>query len=273
MVRIDEDDGQESKCKEFPRNAASPPEVGPPGSPLPLAAAQEEFDTSKLWFHGTKSPRNFKTFKAGSGGVNELGRGIYFASDPEIAQAWAGRPGQGGRIIPVFLRKGDVFDLSTRIDFHALAQRIVERNEVTADELLAKKIRSEKDVLSWSPQDQSLINRVSQELWRTWLMEPLEDFASWVKESCRGGDHLNTWLERAGYIGAVNPKSQIAGQIVVFKPSDICSPWDASRLRHEGKSESIHDSAVGGPEPEKAIGVEAEEDGSFDVVVERIRGG
>lgn len=185
-----------------------------------------DFDTSKMWFHGTTSPKNFKAFRPGAGGVNELGRGIYFTSDPGVAQAWAGRPGDGGRIIPVFLRKGEIFDLFDPVDHLALARRIMARHEVTPDERLARIIRERKDVMSWTADEQSLINRCSEQLWRTWLMEPVEDFARWLKSSTRAGDHLNAWLERAGYIGAVHSRSQIAGQIVVFRASDIKSPWE-----------------------------------------------
>jgi len=184
------------------------------------------FDASKTWFHGTNASRNFRSFKAGDKGVDELGTGVYFTSDPDVAQAWAGRPGDGGRIIPVILRKGEVIDLSRPLDYLDLARRIKDRNPVTDDERLAAKIRSEKDIGSWSRDEQEIVNRTSVDLWRSWLHTTDEELAAHIREGRRHlGPRWTMWLDRAGYIGAVNPQSQIRGQIVVFDPRNIRTPW------------------------------------------------
>lgn len=183
------------------------------------AADQAGFDTSKVWYHGTTA-KAFKSFKPGNGGVDELGTGIYFTGDPGVAGAWAGRPDQGGRIIPAYVRKGEIFDSSKPVDYLALARRIKDRNPVSDDERRAKQIRGTKSVTEWTPEEQRLINRADSELWRSWLQESDEDLANQIR---RGS--LNAWLDRAGYIGRKNDGSQIKDQVVIFRPENIRAPW------------------------------------------------
>jgi len=54
------------------------------------AAEAAGFDTSVTYYHGTTA-KDFKSFRQGKGGVNELGSGIYFTSNPMYAEAWMGR--------------------------------------------------------------------------------------------------------------------------------------------------------------------------------------
>lgn len=183
------------------------------------AADQAGFDTSKVWYHGTTA-KVFKSFRPGNGGVDELGTGIYFTGDPGVAGAWAGRPDQGGRIIPAYIRKGEIFDSSKPVDYLALARRVKDRNPVSDDERRAKQIRGTKSVTEWTPEEQRLINRADSELWRSWLQESDEDLANQIR---RGS--LNAWLDRAGYIGRKNDGSQIKDQVVIFRPESIRAPW------------------------------------------------
>ncbi|MEN6302650.1 MAG: hypothetical protein ABFD96_08005, partial [Armatimonadia bacterium] len=184
------------------------------------AAERSGFDTSKVWYHGTTA-KAFRSFKPGKGGVDELGSGIYFTGDPGVAQAWAGRHlDQGGRLIPAYIRKGDLFDSSKPVDYEALARRIKERNPVTDIERRAKVIAQTRQIAEWTEEEKSVFNAANVELWRSWLMESDEDLAAQIR---RGS--LNTWLARAGYVGRVNQNSQIKDQVVVFRPQDIRAPW------------------------------------------------
>jgi GNAT superfamily N-acetyltransferase len=182
------------------------------------AARAAGFDTSITYYHGTTA-RDFKGFNAGRNGVDELGPGIYLTSDASYAQAWAGRPGMLGRIIPALLKKGDLFDKSSPVDYLALARRIQEQNTATEGERQAKNIR-EKSVTQWTQEESHIVNAASNELWRTWLLEPAKDLAAHIKRS-----DLNLWLARAGYVGATNKNSQIPGQVVVFEGKNLRSPW------------------------------------------------
>ena len=184
------------------------------------AAERAGFDTSKVWYHGTTA-KAFRSFKPGKGGVDELGAGIYFTGDPGVAQAWAGRHlDQGGRLIPAYIRKGDIFDSSKPVDYEALARRIKERNPVTDIERRAKIIAETRPITEWTEEEKSVFNAANAEPWRSWLMESDKDMAAQIR---RGG--LNAWLSRAGYVGRVNQNSQIKDQVVVFRPQDIRAPW------------------------------------------------
>ena len=88
-----------------------------------LARAQElGFDTSQIYYHGTKS--NFDSFKPSRGATDSFvgladnggrqrratyGPGVYFSRTPDRANDYAGvwdEVPQGGNVIPVFIRKG-----------------------------------------------------------------------------------------------------------------------------------------------------------------------
>jgi Large polyvalent protein associated domain 22 len=186
------------------------------------AAEAAGFDSSTLWLHGTAATANFKGFKVGKKGVNELGPGIYFTKASVYADAWSGGGRvAGGRTIPAFIKKGDLFDLSQKADHRALARRLKEHNPVTDAEVQAKNIRSSKSATEWTTEEAKVIADTSADLWRLWLLESDEDLATHIEKS----GSLNTWLSRAGYVGAFNPNSQVPDQVVVFDPKDIRSPW------------------------------------------------
>ncbi|MDP3326332.1 MAG: LPD38 domain-containing protein, partial [Hydrogenophaga sp.] len=185
------------------------------------AAEKAGFDTSKTWYHGTTA-KDFKSFKMGreGNGVNELGVGIYFTGDPGVAQAWAGRLDQGGRVIPAVLKKGEIFDSSQKVDRLALAKRIKAKNPVTDAERQAKQIRDTKSVTEWTPEESRIVTYAGSELWRTWLLESDQALADQI-----GRSNLNVWLDRAGYIGRKNDNTQIKDQVVVFRSEYVRSPW------------------------------------------------
>ncbi len=149
-------------------------------------AEENGYDTGKVYFHGTTAKTNFARFKVGKGGYDELGPGIYITSDPWYADAFNGRGDrEGGRTMPVFLRKGDLADLSKRPAWRELAERVIAR----------------EDGSDWKPGELSLH----------------------IMATSRDKANFNRWLERAGYIGAVDPNSQIPGQVVVFDPTSLKS--------------------------------------------------
>jgi hypothetical protein len=61
------------------------------------------FDTSKIWYHGTRA--NFPAFEARPGAY---GRGVYVTRDQLKANNYANGYGdpEGANVIPVFLRRG-----------------------------------------------------------------------------------------------------------------------------------------------------------------------
>ena len=163
------------------------------------AAEAAGFDTSTEWLHGTTA-KNFRAFKPGKGGVNELGPGVYFTKQEMYAKTWA--RGENGRVIRTYLKRGDLFDYGKPVDYLALARRLKAHNAALST-------------------DESM-TAPNEALWRTWLNESDKELAGHLKSFAPKGD-LNTWLDRAGYIGAVDANSQIPDQVVVFDPKNIRS--------------------------------------------------
>ncbi|MBV5330883.1 hypothetical protein JZU69_00315, partial [bacterium] len=177
--------------------------------------------------------------------MNELGPGVYFTKNPMYADAWSGGGRvEGGQTIRAFIKRGDLFDKSQKVDYLALAQRLKANNPVTEAEIQAKDIRANKSVLDWTPEESKIVNDASMELWRSWLLESDQDLAGNIK---RG--ELNAWLARAGYIGATNKNSQVPDQVVVFDPKNIRSPSakfnpkkaDSANLLHQDAQQSVTD--------------------------------
>ena len=164
-------------------------------------AEADGFDTSKVYYHGTTAAKDFKTFRPGKGGVNELGPGVYVTDQKMYAEMWA--RGDGGRVLPLWLKKGDIYDL----DMHKRKAGLPEAlRDVWIP--LAKRIRERPEL--------------SSELQRTWDEAPIEEHAERLREIAKSGA-LNETLERAGYIGAKNEYSQIPGQVVLFAKGSIRS--------------------------------------------------
>jgi len=64
------------------------------------------YDTKKVYFHGTETP--FDEFNPNKSG-GSYGPGIYFSDNPDTASIYAKKyvDSDGGRVIPVFLKKGN----------------------------------------------------------------------------------------------------------------------------------------------------------------------
>ena len=200
--------------------------------------AKEEFDTSKVWYHGTTSPTDFKQFKIGKNGVDELGKGIYVTSDPDMAEAWAGRVGAGGRIMPLYVRKGELID-DRLVNDNFIKNTIIPRlKQIYPPEspeykvhMNAHKLHDTKPFSEWTPEDKVLYNKGNEITWLGYLVNSEESLYDHIKNTCnllRARDSneltgINRWLSMVGYVGKYNPNSQIPGQLCVFKPSDLKS--------------------------------------------------
>lgn len=82
--------------------------------PERLARLEEMgYDTSKVWFHGTKS-KPFNEFDAKKSNAMAYGPGIYFSDNPLTTDTYS-KPylenNTFGRTIPVFLKKGEYIDM------------------------------------------------------------------------------------------------------------------------------------------------------------------
>ena len=151
-------------------------------------AAQDGFDTTKIWFHGSR--RRFDQFVLPKQpGIDELGPGVYLTSEKWLANTWAR---DGGVIAICLVRQGPVFDLAT-----------------VNDSGVQKMLR---DVFVTTALD-------------SWFGDKPADVHQWLDEQFderkRDKRVINKCLADAGYVGAINQASQIAGQIVVFKPADV----------------------------------------------------
>lgn len=176
------------------------------------------YDSSAVWLHGTRG-KNFKKFKAGKGGVDELGKGLYLTKSPTYAQAWA--KGDGARIIPAFIKKGDIFDLSRfrhadngqPLNLGGVQTPDSERTKIKAAYLdIAKRIQANRENLTNHPLTKN-----------GWMDAEAQDLADLIESNyARSGD-MNDYLAAAGYIGAQDPYSQIHDQVVIFDPKHIKS--------------------------------------------------
>ena len=71
-----------------------------------LARAREQgFNTNQVWYHGTQ--QNFPEFRPSEG---SFGRGVYVSRNPDKASGYAqwgeNMGGEGGNVLPVYLRQG-----------------------------------------------------------------------------------------------------------------------------------------------------------------------
>lgn len=182
------------------------------------AAEASGFNTDITYYHGTAAKKDFKKFKVGRGGVDELGPGVYVTTLPHLAGSWAGYSLEdGGRVLPLYIRDGDLFDIG---EFR--------RNAKDWRDLvpLAQRLKNSNEALS----TQESMTAPTDELWKTWLAESDENLAKHLF-SMRRPAEINVWLSRAGYVGAYDGQSQIPGQVVVFKPDDVRSIFDTKKER------------------------------------------
>ena len=160
-------------------------------------------------FHGTTAKVNYRQMKAGEGGVDELGKGIYTTDTPSGSGWWA--KGEKGRILPLNVRSGEVFDASTLKDSGQFIGGKKTRDEVFTD--IAGRIKA----------DPSRLPNIIKD----WANEPVADLAAHIKNSgARTGDY-NSWIKAAGFDSARDKTSQIAGQQATFDAANIRSRFAA----------------------------------------------
>lgn len=160
-------------------------------------AEKKGFDTSKIWYHGSRA--QFKTFKRPKPhiGIQELGLGIYLTSRWNTANAWAGH---GGHVYRCFVRKGPVFDKAALLTDEVLHHL---HNEHSSFMRLHYGDAGAYDYVTFIEQVLKL-KRCGTSIVPTY-----------------GSAIPNSMLQKAGYVGAVNERSQIQGQIVVFDRGDV----------------------------------------------------
>ena len=161
-------------------------------------AEKSGFDTMAIWYHGTQVQQDFSTFKVGKGGVNELGPGIYVTRDPKVAETYAGKH---GRIIPLYVKRGDVFDaaefrranLGSDAGYMNLANKILKNSPDSYSHLFSGDDTTDDKILKVCA---AIRNRIT-----------------------------NSLLELAGYIGKTTSvgSTQIEDQMVVFSPRSLKS--------------------------------------------------
>ena len=160
-------------------------------------AEKKGFDTSKVWYHGSRAA--FKTFKHPKPhiGIQELGLGIYLTSRWNTANAWAGH---GGHVYRCYIRQGPVFDKAAPL----------------TDEILHKLHDGHSAFMRVQFGDAGVY------AYEDFIKHVLKLNAYYKGGPAVGGHVIsNRILEMAGYVGAVNKHSQIQGQIVVFDRDDV----------------------------------------------------
>lgn len=165
------------------------------------------FDTTKIWYHGTR--RKFANFRLpkGKDGINELGVGIYITKFIGTANVWA----QGsGSILACVLRKGKLIELS----------------ELPTSQLW----------YSGPEADARHANANWREVYRGYCISMMREFGPDATPSYREfAEHFNKHeislakcLVEVGYIGATSRYSQIRGQAVIWNPNDILAVGKAA---------------------------------------------
>jgi hypothetical protein len=140
-----------------------------------------DFDNETIWYHG--SQKRIKKFRKPTRD-GELGIGIYLTTNKFYANTWARKD---GFIMECYIRRGPVIDLSQPMT-PRLEREIYDRHCV-----MMRNLYGEDGVYSLFDFKRHILSR------------PFTN-ASW---------------SRLGYIGAIDPRSQIPGQIVIFEPENV----------------------------------------------------
>lgn len=177
-------------------------------------AEEAGYDTSKTWLHGTTSPRNFKTFKIGDG---ELGKGIYITQSPLYSDAWS--RGEGGISIPLFLKKGDLFDLDSVKTSHGSENPESSLYQVKSQSSLNKVNDTYRTLAERIQNNPDLPERYQ----KSFGDESIQDSIDRLKTIFKNEDSRNEVLKAAGYVCAFDRNSQVPDQVVVFDPSYVKS--------------------------------------------------
>ena len=181
-------------------------------------AEQLGFDTSQVWYHGTTA-KNFKQFKSGKNGFDELGPGIYLSRKTGETYFWS--RGEGGRTIPCFIRKGPIWDWDK---WEQAVENKNNRGNDTQYKTLMLPI-----IQSWQAM---MIDKWGPEGGKTNLQD------GWDQMDRSFRKNSNYYLKKAGFIGALKRSSQLPSQIVVFDPNDIRSVFAKFKKPVGGLSES-----------------------------------
>ena len=162
-----------------------------PTSDMFNKAKSEGFDTSKLWFHGTR--KRFEGFQLPKrNGVDELGPGIYVTSEKWIANTWARK---GGFILICVIKKGPLFDL-----------------EKVRDDVKPETLKLLADgYIKYQTEHYPHPTTITY-----------DDFINYGWKNTRNrASIVNLCLSNIGYVGGFRHDSQITGQAVIFKPEDV----------------------------------------------------
>lgn len=160
-------------------------------TPQRVAEAQSQgFNTDKIWYHG--STRRFTSFRDGKeDAINELGVGIYLTKEWYAANAWAL---DKGFVYQCYLRDGDIFDFSKEP-----TKEVLKRLHAGHSKMMDERFGPDSGY-------------------------PFKDFVTKIlkkQQTISSPRYPTKFIQWAGYMGAIDPHSQIPGQIVVFNPSDI----------------------------------------------------
>ena len=162
-------------------------------------AAVDGFDTSKVWYHGTR--RKFANFRLPKGrGIDELGVGVYVTRFVGTANVWA--QGQGS-ILACVLRKGKLIELSE------LPTSQLWYSGPDAEDRHAN--------INW----REVYRGYGLYMTREFGPESTPDYREFAERFNRRAINLAKCLGEVGYIGATNRHSQIRGQAVVWDPANV----------------------------------------------------
>lgn len=155
-------------------------------SPSMTEIAQSQgFNVSKIWYHGTtRRFTSFRNAKEGRG-VEELGSGIYLTGCRSAAYHWARND---GFILQCYIKDGPIYDHSKKL----------------TDEMINHLHAGHSDYMTSKFGDNSAYD--------------LEMFKDMLDRVSLKRSHL---LKKIGYIGAIDPNSQIPDQIVIFDPANV----------------------------------------------------
>lgn len=180
-------------------------------------AEQLGFNTSKVWYHGSKI--DFERFRKATTWRLDLGPGIYLTSDPDLASQYSGMdglrkdaknplgPSDRPQVYPVFIRNGPIWRWDSFM-YH-------------------------------TPKNRMMLDAIKRYIALTGSSE--EDAYKMIHTKLSAGVDrgANTFLKSLGYIGAMDDDSAHTSQIVVFDSKNIRSIFGAFQ-KSKGK---LHETA------------------------------
>ena len=182
-------------------------DLRPEIDPKKIASAQAEgFDTSAIWYHGTRSKGKFTKFKLPSRSRNgaELGSGVYVTSYVGTANVWA----QGnGAILACVLREGKLIEMSN-MQYSQLWDSGPDRDPKWANPLWNDAYRGYCLSMAGFESTPGANDACL----------PYREFAEQIN---KGKISIASCLSQIGYIGATSRYSQIKGQAVIWNPEDV----------------------------------------------------